>query len=66
MKEERGFALLFVIAFSFAIAILLYTELPRVVFEAQRSQRSYWFSVESSTSARLACTSRRTSDGRGS
>jgi hypothetical protein len=34
--RERGFALLLVFAMAAAVAILLYTEMPRVVFEAQR------------------------------
>ncbi|MEK7750698.1 MAG: type II secretion system protein, partial [Acidobacteriota bacterium] len=34
--RERGFALLLVFAMAAAVAILLYTEMPRVVFEGQR------------------------------
>jgi hypothetical protein len=35
-RGESGFALLLVFAMAASIAILLYTEMPRVVFEAQR------------------------------
>ncbi len=35
---ERGFALLLVFALAASIAIMLYSELPRVVFEAQRAK----------------------------
>jgi len=34
--RERGFALLLVFAMAAAVAIMLYTEMPRVVFEGQR------------------------------
>jgi hypothetical protein len=37
-NPESGYALLFVYAMAAAIAILLYTQLPRVVFEAQRDR----------------------------
>jgi type II secretory pathway pseudopilin PulG len=37
-KREGGFVLLFVFAFAAAIAVLLYTQLPRVAFEAQRDR----------------------------
>lgn len=37
-REERGFALLLVFAMAAAIAILLYSELPRAAFESQRSK----------------------------
>ena len=36
--RERGFALLLVFAMAAAVAILLYTEMPRVVFEGQRQR----------------------------
>jgi hypothetical protein len=38
MKRERGFALLLVFVLAAAIAITLYSELPRVAFEAQRTK----------------------------
>ncbi len=37
-RKESGFALLLVFAMAASIAILLYTEMPRVVFEAQRAR----------------------------
>ena len=37
-KSESGFALLFVYAMAATIAIMLYLELPRVAFEAQRDK----------------------------
>jgi hypothetical protein len=37
-SSEGGFALLLVFAMAAAVAIMLYLELPRVAFEAQRSQ----------------------------
>ncbi len=37
-EQERGFALLLVFVLAAAIALLLYKELPRVAFEAQRSK----------------------------
>ena len=38
MKQERGFALLLIFALAAAVALLLYRELPRVAFEAQRDK----------------------------
>jgi type II secretory pathway pseudopilin PulG len=38
VKRQRGFALLLVFVLAAAIAITLYTELPRVAFEAQRNK----------------------------
>jgi type II secretory pathway pseudopilin PulG len=38
--QESGFALLFVLAMAAIIAIMLYLELPRVAFEAQRSKEA--------------------------
>ena len=35
---ESGFAMLLVFAMAAAVAIMLYLELPRVAFEAQRSR----------------------------
>jgi hypothetical protein len=35
-REERGFALLMVLAMAAAVALMLYKELPRAVFESQR------------------------------
>lgn len=37
-KQERGFALLLVFAMAASIAMLLYMEMPRAIFEAQRSK----------------------------
>ncbi|MBM3812867.1 MAG: hypothetical protein FJW20_14675 [Acidimicrobiia bacterium] len=37
-REQRGFALLFVFMMAAAVAILLYREMPRVVFEGQREK----------------------------
>ena len=37
-NPESGFALLFVYAMAATIAIMLYSQLPRVVFEAQRDR----------------------------
>ncbi len=37
-QQERGFALLFVIAMACAVAIMLYMEMPRLIFEAQRNK----------------------------
>lgn len=37
-RQESGFALLFVFAMAAAVAIMLYMELPRVMFEAQRER----------------------------
>ncbi len=37
-KSESGFALLFIYAMAAAVAIMLYMELPRVAFEAQRDR----------------------------
>jgi hypothetical protein len=37
-KDERGFALLLVFAMAAAIAIMMYMELPRAAFEAQRGK----------------------------
>src|SRR5579872_2308383 len=38
MKSERGFAMLFVFVMAAAVAIILYRDLPRVAFEAQRNR----------------------------
>jgi type II secretory pathway pseudopilin PulG len=38
MKQERGFAMLLVFVMAATVAIMLYKELPRVAFEAQRSK----------------------------
>jgi len=38
MKRERGFALLLVFVMAAAVAIMLYNQLPRVAFEAQRNK----------------------------
>src|SRR6266852_5542852 len=38
MKRERGFAMLLVFVMAAAVAIMLYNELPRVAFEAQRNK----------------------------
>jgi hypothetical protein len=40
MKQERGFALLLVFVLAAAIALMLYKELPRVAFEAQRNKEA--------------------------
>ncbi|HBY61483.1 MAG TPA: type II secretion system protein, partial [Solibacterales bacterium] len=37
-EGERGFALLLVFAMAAAVAILLYSELPRAMFESQRAK----------------------------
>jgi type II secretory pathway pseudopilin PulG len=37
-RQQRGFALLFVFALAGIVAILLYNELPRAVFESQRAK----------------------------
>src|SRR5438552_12767054 len=37
-KSEAGFALLFIYAMAATVAIMLYMELPRVAFEAQRDK----------------------------
>ena len=37
-NEQQGFALLFVFAMAASIACILYLEIPRVAFEAQRSR----------------------------
>ena len=37
-RRERGFALLLVLAMAGAIAMLLYLEMPRAIFESQRSK----------------------------
>src|SRR5947209_5107332 len=37
-KQEGGFALLLVFALSAAIAIMIYSELPRAAFESQRAK----------------------------
>jgi type II secretory pathway pseudopilin PulG len=37
-RQQRGFALLFIFALAGIIAILLYNELPRAVFESQRAK----------------------------
>ncbi|MBY0372841.1 MAG: hypothetical protein K2Q23_02540, partial [Bryobacteraceae bacterium] len=36
-EGERGFALLLIFAMAAAVALLLYIELPRAVFESQRA-----------------------------
>jgi hypothetical protein len=35
-RKDSGFALLFVFAMAAIVAIMLYTQVPRVVFEQQR------------------------------
>ena len=37
-RQESGFALLFIFAMAATVAIMLYMELPRVAFEAQRDK----------------------------
>src|SRR5580658_5287484 len=37
-SSESGFALLFILAMASVVAIMLYMELPRVAFEAQRDK----------------------------
>ena len=37
-RQDRGFALLVVLAMAAAVALLLYKELPRAVFESQRTK----------------------------
>ena len=37
-KSESGFALLFIYAMAATVAVMLYMELPRVAFEAQRDK----------------------------
>ena len=39
-EQQRGFALLLVLAMAGAIAMLLYMEMPRAIFEAQRSKEA--------------------------
>jgi hypothetical protein len=40
MKQQRGFAMLLVFVMAAAVAIMLYKELPRVAFEAQRNKEA--------------------------
>ena len=40
MKQQRGFAMLLVFVMAATVAIMLYKELPRVAFEAQRNKEA--------------------------